>query len=272
MAWDYNEQIGGTPLTNYADMVRFVGEPIGGVRGKTLDVAYKHGAYAAGRHWAKAQFVVLETLLRYTDSAGAITHTDGAAGHVYQNRSELARLMKQSANSIFTMTRVVPDYGTLRARFISLDEAAPIGGTDHLFRWPLWNLDGGWESNVLDINQNDTSLGASGTIVFTTGGNMETYPVFTIDCTADGANPSLTLAAGSLDALTLSASYVAADQIIIDVGERTVTLNGTREKTSLQINRGWWMELLANTTNLTINWASDSGTWDVNTAVRNKWR
>lgn len=270
--WDYDEKVGGTSLSDYADMVRIVGEPVGGVRGQTLDIAYKHGAFAAGRHWSKAQLLMLETKLRYTDSAGAITHVDGAAGHAYENRSELAKLMKLSNDSIFRMTRVMPDYGLVRADFICLDEAQPASDVDHLFRWPIWNLDGGWESDVLDINQDDMALGATGTIVFATGGNMESYPVFTIDCVADGSNPSLTLAAGSQDALTLAASYVALDTIVIDVGARTVTLNGTRELASLAINRGWWMELEPDTVGLTINWASSSGTWDVNTKVRNKWR
>ncbi len=270
--WVYDEKVGGTSLSDYADMVRLVGEPVGGVRGQTLDIAYKHGAYAAARHWAKAQLVMLETKLRYTNPSGAITHVDGAAGHAYENRSELAKLMKLSNDSIFRMTRLMPDYGLVRADFICLDEAQPAGDVDHLFRWPLWNLDGGWESDALDIDQDDTALGATDTIVFTTGGNMESYPIFTIDCTADGSNPSLTLAAGSQDALTLAASYVNTDTIVIDVGERTVTLNGTRELASLAINRGWWMELEPDTIGLTINWASDSGTWDVNTKVRNKWR
>ena len=123
--WDYARDIDGTAIAPYVDRDRFVGEPVGGFRGKLLDIAYKHGAYAASRHWSKAQLVMFETFLRYTDGNGNITHPDGAAGHAFQNRSELAKLMKSGIDSTFVMTQNTPDYGTVRANMIALDAAVP---------------------------------------------------------------------------------------------------------------------------------------------------
>src|SRR5688500_13824048 len=87
---------GGTllTLTDYCTSVRVIDEGGVGKRGGDVAVQYLHGEHAIGHKFATPRLIALEVVLRFTSSAGTITHTDGAPGHVFENLSEVKRLFR----------------------------------------------------------------------------------------------------------------------------------------------------------------------------------
>lgn len=256
MSHNYNYRIGGTALVpTYADRVRVI-EGISGKRAELLEVAYRHGLYVADRHWSRARMMRLEAFLPGDTADAAYTSIQG-----------IVRLLTGTPY----LQRNDPNAGEVRTKVLLADEITQQSGPAR-FVWPfpIWQLDGSWEANTAS-SEVDTGMTTTGTIgPFTVGGSHPAQPVFTITCTAAGSNPKLTHATTG-DELLLSAAYSTSDVIVIDCYSQTVTLNGTRDKGALKLNRGYWFELAANTSH-TINFASSSGTWSVTTEWRNRWR
>src|SRR5690606_28358482 len=99
-----------------------------------------------GERWEAKTYapldIVLKTVLRWTNSSGNITHTDGAAGHIFQNLSELKLLFGQPG--LKYLTRVAPDYGEVRAEFEMIG-APVLGEQRHVYYWPLRIPSGSWQ-------------------------------------------------------------------------------------------------------------------------------
>lgn len=253
MGHDYNYRVGSTALVpTYARSVRMV-EGTAPKRAELATVAFQHGVQVAGKHWSGARLARLDTVLPLGGEQDAL---DGHAA--------LARLL---CDETVTMKRNHPSWGEVQARAFVAD------GSEQLedmvtWSWPVWLLDGTWEAATASTDS-ETSLGTSGTVAFSTGGNHPVEPVFTITCQANGSAPSLTAADGS--ALSLAGSWTAGQVIVVDVPNRNVTVGGTRNKTALTVNRGEWMQLPPNSS-VSLTWAASSGTWDVATSWRNRWR
>lgn len=258
MSHNYNYRVGGTALvgTGKAKAVRLI-EGLAGRRAEMLDIAYQHGVYVAERHWTRARLARLEILL-----------PGEAASEPYVAVQAINRLM---CNGLPYLQRDDPNAGEVRTKILAAETIDQPDGADRFYwPWPVWMLNGYWEQTTAN-DDDDASLTTTGTLgPFAIGGDHPTEPVFTIDCVSDGANPQIEEQTSG-DTYLLATSFTAGEQIIIDTPSRTVTVDAVRAKNILKINRGHWMEFPAGA-NATLDWTADSGTWDVNTAWRNRWR
>lgn len=255
----FNYAVDGTVLVDPARAlnVRLI-EGLAGDRAELNAVAYRNGVRTADRHWAEATLVALDV-----DLAGSTGAEIFAAHHA------VSKLLK---GGIRTLSRTDPDAGAVQARILSSDTVTQGTGPER-FRWryPVWLLDGGWEEVTASTSESDLGLGTTGTIgPFTPGGSMRTSPVLTITCQADGSNPAVTEPVSG-DALSVVDSFVTSDVIVVDVPNSLVTVNGTRAKNVLSINRGYWMEFEPDVA-VSLDWTATSGTWDVATEVKDRYR
>src|SRR3989304_1271825 len=127
MAWSYAYTAGpkgGTlvALSDFCISVRLLTEGGPGKRGADVSVQYLHGDHAVPPKFATPRLLPLEGVLRYTSSAGTITHADGAEGHVFENLSECKRLLR-GQRGLATLARTAPDMG---AAHIALQCGGPV--------------------------------------------------------------------------------------------------------------------------------------------------
>lgn len=256
---DYNYRIDGTAITpTYATFVGLM-EGVAGKRADLVDIAYQHGVYVAERHWSRARLMHLNThLVRTPDDSTIYTALHG-----------LENLL---LNGIVTLARNDPAQGEVVCNVLISDPVEqPVSVNRFGWVWPTWQIKGYWTEATASHDVTDTTLGASANLTqINVGGTHPTEPVFTVTCQADGANPAIEDPATG-DKITLADSFVATDVIEVDVPNRTVEKNGTRVKNLLTINRGHWMEFSADT-DIDLDFTSDSGTWDVQTVVKNRFR
>ena len=174
--------------------------------------------------------IVLKTVLRYTNSSGTVTHTDGAAGHVYENLS-LIRKEFNKGSGLVTFTRTVPHQGNVRALVKLLDAPVPDRGARHVVRWIMTCPSGSWQ---------DAAQTSEATSSVTTGGNTRIHdPIIvfasatTITHThADGVVETITAAAGPTYPVT------------VDVGAGTILDNGSVDvRGDVTFSHPWWLRL-----------------------------
>lgn len=138
--WDYDYQAGPagslTDLSDLCTYVRVVAEWSTGRRGSNPIVQYRHGEYASPRKMVRATPVMLETGIRYTDAAGAVTHTDGKAGHVEENFDALKQLFGGGAGELVRLQRTAPNQGTVYLDVEQLADALPSQSRS-IIAWPL---------------------------------------------------------------------------------------------------------------------------------------
>lgn len=255
--FDFNYRVEGSALVpTFATFVR-LDEAAAGVRAELIDIAYRHGAHVAERHWQQAR--LMDLLVHFPTGSALIT---AAARQGFDD------LMY---GGIKTLTRADPNFGDVQCSILTVEEAAQGTNVVNRFIWPYstWQIRGYWEEATAQTEQ-DTGLTASGTIgPFTVGGNVRTEPKLTITCTADGSTPAIEHVATGAK-LTVVGAYVNTDVIVIDVANDLVTLNGTPAKNILRITRGYLMELDPGSVSLAFT--SDSGTWTVDTEWRDRIR
>ena len=263
MGHDFNYRVGagwpvsGTALVpTYANAVRLI-EGIAGLRSELIPIAYQHGVNAGSVFKTDARLLALDVDLAGETAAQIFTAHQGIVGLL--------------AGSVGTLVRNDPVNGDVRARILVNQDVNQGSGPERMrWRYPIWLLDGFWEEVAAD-SEVDTGLTTTGTIgPFTPAGNHPVEPVFTITCQTAGANPKIENAATG-DSVELVASYSASDVIVVDIPGRNVTVNGTRDKNALRINRGFYYNLEAGVS-ATLNWTASSGSWDVTTAWRPRWR
>ncbi len=257
MSHPFNYRIDGTVLATIVDSVR-LGEGVAGKRADLIEVAYRHGAYVADRHWTQARLMPLRTLLK----------REATPADIYTSLYDLETLLLGRTP---LLARNDPVNGEVQAEIL-VDDAVeqPAGDGRFGWTWPIWQLAGHWEE-VATNSSNDTGLGASATIgPLTIGGNHPTSPKFTITCQTAGSNPALEDNISG-DKVVAAGAFIAADVIVIDTATGVVTKNGTRIKNLLTINRGHLMEFPEDST-VNLNWTSDSGSWDVLTEWKDRHR
>lgn len=136
MSWTYQYAAQTVSLLDYCTAVTVVDESGGGKVGADLDVAYMDG-----QRWVEKTYgpmiIPLKTILRYTDKNGLVNHTNGAAGHVYENLHALKLLFE--APGLKYLTRTDPHAGAVRAEFELAGEPV-LGEMRHIFIWPLRTL------------------------------------------------------------------------------------------------------------------------------------
>lgn len=174
-----------TPLLNFCAAVRVVDESGSGKAGEDVNVQFLHGDHPVAHKFAEPRLIMLEAVLRYTSSAGTITHTDGAQGHVFENLAEMKRLLR-GQRSLATLQRIAPHYGTTQ---IDVHSGAPTPSQNRfVFLFPLVAPRPFWRSTTLNsVSSSPLTVGGDAPvddaeIVFSAGG---TSPVFTH--TASGA-------------------------------------------------------------------------------------
>lgn len=118
MVWDYLYTAGPkggslTALLNFCSSVRLLTEGGPGKRGPDVAVQYLHGEHPVAHKFANPRLLPLEVVLRFTSSAGTITHADGAEGHVFENLSEVKRLLR-GQRGLATLARTAPDMGAVQ--------------------------------------------------------------------------------------------------------------------------------------------------------------
>lgn len=257
MSHDFDYRVEGVALVpTFATFVR-LDEASAGVRAELLDIAYRHGAHVARRHWQQAR--LMEMIVHFPTTSAVITAT------ARQGFDDLLY------GGIKTMTREDPALGEVQSSILTVEEVGQGENVTSRFIWPYstWQLRGYWEE-ANEQTETDTGLTASGTIgPFTVGGNVRAEPKFTITCTADGSSPAIEHVPTGAK-LTIVGSYVNTDVIVVDVANDLVTLNGTPAKNILRITRGYLMELDPGSVSLAFT--SDSGTWTVDTEWRDRIR
>jgi len=152
VTWTYNYLAGpkgGTllALSDYCISVRVLTEGGPGKRGPNVGVQYLHGAHPVPHKFATERLVPLEVALRYTNSAGAVTHADGAAGHVFENLSEVKRLLR-GQRGLATLRRTAPDMGTVELDVECAVDPQPSQGR-HVYVFMLTAARPFWRSTTL---------------------------------------------------------------------------------------------------------------------------
>jgi len=141
VSWTYQYAAQTVSLLDYCTAVTVVDESGGGKVGADLDVAYMDG-----QRWVEKTYgpmiIPLKTILRYTDKNGLVNHTNGSAGHVYENLHALKLLFE--APGLKYLTRTDPHAGAVRAEFELAGEPV-LGEMRHIFIWPLRVPSGSWQ-------------------------------------------------------------------------------------------------------------------------------
>ncbi len=234
--WAYNYQAGPkggslTALSTYCDRVRIVDEGMGGKRGNNIAIPFLHGARAVEHKFASESSIALEMVPRYTNSAGAVTHVDGAAGHVYENLSEVKRLLT-GQRGLATVQRVAPDHGTVQ---IDVEALAPvrISSTHFIFLFTLNCPSPFWRSST----QNSQS--AASPITPAGDGPIDDMWIEFVG----GTDASLTHTASGAQISLTGSTPGGGVRVLVGEG-RAENISGGADATDLvSANRSYWMEL-----------------------------
>lgn len=275
MGWDYAYQIGDeggsfTDIIDYCRTVRLLTEGFSGRRGRNPTIPYRDGEYSFPQKFLNAKPMLLETHLAYTDAAGAITHTNGSEGHVYENLYALKSLLGAGSNNRRYLRREDPHAGSIE----TLVECLPtIEALDrrYIMTWILRQLDGMWREQALQSDTEASIAAFPHAYTIATGGNYAIADAkITFTCVADGNAPSLALDVAG-DTISVAGAFTAADVIVVDLArDRVITLNGDRYG-AVSPNRAWYFRMPEDTAALGLTLDADSGTWTVLIEWRNKW-
>lgn len=255
MSWTYDYEAQSVDLLDYCSSVSIPDESGGGLAGANTRVGFLDGERWEPKNYGPMT-LQLKTILRYTNSSGAVTHTNGEAGHVYENLHNLKLLFGQPG--LKYLTRDDPHAGAVRAAFELVGEPQ-VGEMRHIFYWPLRIPSGSWQSET----QSSAGPGAPPTV--NTSGNRRIHDpqiVFAAAGTftytnAAGKVYSITAAAGPTYPVTLSRSN----------GEWTSTDNASADAAPyLTVTQPDVLVLDPNTNSLSMTSSSN-----VTISWRNRW-
>lgn len=175
--------------------------------------------------------MALRTILRYTNSSGLVNHTDGEAGHVFENLSKIKR--EFSGPGLATLTRTVPHIGDVRALCKLVGDPIPAG-MHHVYSWPLFVPSGSWE----DASES-SDTGNPPTGVTTLGDRVIFDPRISISAAGE-----TTITLGDGTEYTITAAAGPTYPVVIDVGAGTaVDNNGDDALGDITFDHEHWFRL-----------------------------
>jgi hypothetical protein len=258
--WDWAWQAGPfgvtlTELDDYCFDVRLLGEPSSGKRGDDIAVQYSHGLRAVVHKFANPRTLSLECVIRLTNSAGAITHSDGELGHFYENLAELKRLF-MGQRGLATLQRTAPDWGAVAIDVELAEVVHDYDPNPYLVLFLLKVARPFWRSTSQSTDSSSpVAVGGDApvddaTIVFSAGASS---PVFTH--TASGATITYT---GTVPA--------GGVRVFTATGQASRVSGGADESANVSYNKTYILELDPGTDNA---YTISSGT--VTVEWYNKW-
>lgn len=201
MVWDYNYRLGPTGgtlavLSDITDGVWIPSEGTASKRGGNIVVPSRHGVRWRPYKFYEEGIVEIRMALRYTDDTGAVTHTDGAPGHVYENHAAIKSLWNSGPTTV-TLRRAMPDAGEVDLVGELIDNIV-ISDTQFIFaymmrvHYPAWQSTTENSSSASPIVIAGDAQVQNASIDFSAGASS---PVFThtasgATCTYTGAVPA----------------------------------------------------------------------------------
>jgi hypothetical protein len=226
MGWqtaDYQYDLDGLDPFDYCTSFRVITEGMAAREGTLFRVPGLHGEQLHPNRLFEGHNIIIDTVLRYTDANDAVTHVNGAAGHVYANLAAMKRAFGKTTGPV-TLTRMNPDGLVGGDEFrIRLNQIQPVeanGDVDHQFIWTARAVRPFWESTTLD----STAL-ATGN--FNPGGDAPVDDAI-ITITGDGTVTNNTTGT------RIRTVGAGPNTVVIDCGARTVKVGGN--------NRDEWFE------------------------------
>ncbi len=271
--WVYDYEAGPSagPFTNlldFCDDVLTISEGDAPKRGGNIQIPYRDGEYSDPLKFRNGKVVLLDCMVSYTDLNGLVTHTDGAAGEVYQNLQDLKKLLGgDGAEVILRVDK--PHMGALEAP-VEYFGGIEAGGPRMRWIFPMRLLEGAWREQVAssDTEASISSFPHAYTIL--TGGDTDIGDAtITFTCIAAGDNPKLTIDTPG-DVLSASGSFSTSDVLIANLRTSTFTLNGVSTAV-FRRNRAWYMRLPNDQAALGLTFDADSGTWTVKIDWNDRW-
>ena len=224
--------LGGTlqPLLNYAIAVRILDEGGPDKGGRNVSVQYLEGDHAVPHKFHGPALIPLECILRYTSSAGTVTHTDGAPGHVFENLSELKRLLR-GQRGMATLERIAPDQGTVQ---IDVEYRAPTPTQNRFtYAFPLVAPRPFWRSTTL----NSVSLSP-----LTVGGDAPVDDAI-VKFSAGAVNPTFTHTASGATITYTGTVPVGGVQVFTETGQANNMTGGADCSNLISYNKPYILEL-----------------------------
>lgn len=258
MGWNYAYQAGPkggtlTALSNFCLNVRLLTEGGSGKRGGNVAVQYLHGEHAVPHKFASPRLLPLEVVLRYTNSAGAITHADGAEGHVFENLSEVKRLLR-GQRSQATLARTAPDMGAVQID-VECGEPTPTQNR-FTYLFPLVAARPFWRS---------TTLNSVSTSPLAVGGD-EAVDDAEIVFSAAAVNPVFTHTASGATITYTGTVPAGGVRVYTETGQAKNETGGADVSELLSYNKPYILELDPGVSNA---YTISSGT--VTVSWRDKW-
>jgi len=177
MGWDYDYRVRreseanpGSVLSDYLRRVTLQGETSAADDAAPYKVAGRDGETSPPGGLASGRLIVLQGVLRYTDAAGAVTHTNGAAGHAHENRGKVAELLADRGERTW-LVRDDPNAGQVETSFKTL---SPVSSNlaPSVFAYVLTGLDPYWREQTASHTGWNAGIGT-----FTLGGDAPTRDI-----------------------------------------------------------------------------------------------
>lgn len=265
--------INGTDIRNLAYNISTVnGWDVwpGKRRARTI-VADRHGVWPDPAQMYNDRMFSLDMVVLPQSVTGAVTHPQGAHGHLQDNIDTLLALFH--SDSLLDLRRTMPD-GTTRQLYAEVIDAFTIAGGPLVRRftailrapWPFW-------AELPAETDTEAVSAASHPYTIAVGGNVPVAdPVIRFTATAAVTNPRLTVD-DTGRYLEYTGVLAITDWVEFDLAARTVTMkNGNPGDAYLTRNDGPWLELPADDATLALTASSTAGTnWSCKIDWKDAW-
>lgn len=221
--WDYDVTANGVPLSNFCDRVIVVTEAMGGKDDTDIKVPGIEGVlHIPGKLWESGD-LILSTWLKYADADDDVIHVDEEAGHVYENFSELKRILRGGAGQVL-LSRTAPHIGDAEILVESISQPS-MGDAHFHYLWTMKANKPFWRG------VNAVSVGAG-----------SHTPV------GDGVIDDMIVTFGGDGRVQIGTEYVGVAGstgagIVIDVGNRTIKQAGVNVDKWLRVGSEKWLRL-----------------------------
>lgn len=224
MLWEYAITANGVPLLDFCDRVVVVTEAMGGKDDTDIKVPGMEGElFIPGKLWESGD-LILSTWLKYADEDDDIVHTDGSAGHVYENFSELKRILRGGSGQVL-LARTAPHIGEMEILVESIDHPS-MGDAHFHYLWTMKANKPFWQG----VDAVTVSAGGSHTPA------------------GDGVIDDMIVEFGGDGKAQIGTEYVevlgsTGSGIEVDVGRRTIKQAGLNVDKWLRVGSEKWLRL-----------------------------